>query len=695
MKKSFFILTLIILFSFASFAASPQHKTLFERLGITEDFLNHPKFSPKKPGFALVQEYSALEDDPNVISGDVIYRASPGIEDKSHEHGNIVAGVVSRFLPKGKTILRGIQSMVNIGNYLNDGGIDLYKLVPVMNCSIDEEGDCLDLGDILNLLLKDSILVLAAGNESVFLGGKEDLEKSTLARAIARLNPEAKKRIVFVGATTRCDDREVLDSDYSNIAGNYGPNFVLAPSGFLQYSPKKRKEEIQFGTSFAAPIVTGILTRALLAFPNLPEEKAVELLFQTANKRNLSSTGDNQLDLSLYGHGVVDVPLFLKVVEIYNQYHDQEQELETRLGPLTRDPLNIFKSYGETLREKLDVLDLLHNYKELQKYCQITARQGPMNIENFPKSMFKLDDLCGCSEIFKARGVPSSQFYNFALSTFSSVRFSEEGSSLLTLAIVEEMNHFAQYLLKMNFDIHLRGKSEDGYPGPLPIHAAAFVGDEVIFKELILRGADIKGQVEYSQGVLDSLVLAVQGADKYSNFDERLRILDMLYHQGADFCQKVEDESLLEFTSELLGEDSQVTKRIKYYAENSDKIVRKPLALRSKTEPKPPKKVEPKRPVLKKRVLTKKEAKRERKKLKKRNKLEGRKIKKLKKLERKKIKRKRKLQRRASKRLYKLNRKEYKRAKKLRKRAFKKRKKLKKKKRKGAKNSRKRNKRKT
>ena len=159
---------------------------------------------------------------------------------------------------------------------------------------------------------EDSILVLAAGNDSFFLGGKDDLESSTLAKAIACLNPEAKKKIVFVGATTRRNDREVLDSDYSNIAGNYASNFVLAPSGFLQYSPQKGKEEMQFGTSFAAPIIAGYAAVLSSKFTDASPVDVAQQLLITAREDSFGAG----YDVSIHGQGEADIMRAVAPIEI-------------------------------------------------------------------------------------------------------------------------------------------------------------------------------------------------------------------------------------------------------------------------------------------------------------------------------------------------------------------------------------------
>ena len=610
---SFFV---AVVFSWNVFALPPAQNSLFQRLNLDEAFLNSPVCSVKRLGGALVTEYNAVKNDPNIDEDNVTLVNNQHSEEG--DHGNIVSSVISRFLPKGRTFLWITPDSLDYGSVAQQN----IKNHPIfaINCSIatsiEETSKAQKNAMIKNFYQKISsllrlrkILVVAAGNAGHSLGGKENLNTILLSNIISKLPPDLRKYIIFVGATQQIKGQEIINSRYSNNAGEFNNQFILAPSAFSAYSPQKKRQTTPYGTSFAAPVITGLLTRALLANPHLTSEDAIQLLFQTANKRNLLSTGNADLNQKIYGHGVVDARFYLQAAHTLNQLRQRHRNPQGPLAKLLQTThLNVFRNSrnllqithpnvfrnSRNLKDKLDVVGLLGDYGH-DTHIQRLLEKDSLNLEKYPSSQFTLDDFSSCSKIFKVRNLSDEQFKNFALSKFPLSSLSERGVSLLTQALREERTSLIDHLLQHNFNIHFRGKDAEGNWGVLPIHVAAMMGNQAYVQKLIQRGALINQQFfspmhEVSFNPLLFTIFAAKQFPKEMN--QRLKILDVLYHQGADFHQKIEGQFLVDVTEETFGVHSPLTKRVKHYANNSETIKRKPIStLASKQPPAQPKKV--------------------------------------------------------------------------------------------------------
>ena len=598
---SFFV---AVVFSWNVFALPPAQNSLFQRLNLDDVFLNSSVCSVKRPGGALVTDYDAVKNDPNIDKNNVTFVNDP--HHQEGDHGNIVSSVTSQFLPKGRTFLWVTPDNLDYGSVAQKN----IKNHPIfaINCSIctiineiskSHKNEAIEYfyKNISSLLRLKKILVVAAGNEGHSLGGKEDLDTILLSNIISKLPPELRKYIVYVGATQSIKGQEVIDSRYSNNAGEFNTQFILAPSGFSVYSPQKKRQTKPHGTSCSAPVITGLLTRALLANPHLTSEDAIQLLFQTANKSNLLSTGTAGLNKEIYGHGVVDARRYLQAAHTLNQSRQQHRDPQDSLAQLQTIPPNVFRN-PKNIKDKLDVVDLLEDYGH-DNHIRRILEKDPLNLEKHPPFQFTVDDFRSCSKVFKARKLSDEQFKNFALSKFPLSSLSESGRSLLTQALREKRTSLVDYLLQHNFNIHFRGKDAEGNWGDLPIHAAAVIGSKTYVKKLIQWGALIDQRFFSPIGELsaDPLICTIIGAAAYPKaMNQRLKILDILYHQGADFHQKIEGQSLVDMTEETFGVHSPLTKRVKHYANNSETIKRKPLlAVALKQPPAQPKKIVPKR----------------------------------------------------------------------------------------------------
>ncbi|TRO95612.1 S8 family serine peptidase, partial [Glycocaulis profundi] len=109
------------------------------------------------------------------------------------------------------------------------------------------------------------------------------------------LDPGSLGRVVVVGSIS--DDHEL--SDFSNRAGDLKDFYLLAPGGNIPTTYVDGGYVRVWGTSFAAPFVSGALLLMLQAFPHLAPEDALEILLVTALNYGPWS------DAEIYGRGAI------------------------------------------------------------------------------------------------------------------------------------------------------------------------------------------------------------------------------------------------------------------------------------------------------------------------------------------------------------------------------------------------------
>ncbi len=547
-------IVIFTLFPFKIFANQKIHHDLFERLGISEEFLASPLCLPRRSGTAMVTDFAVHPKDPLVKSGKVKRLNKKGL--RQGDHGNVVAGFLSHLIPAGRTLLQATKSIFKLGKDLTLRAPDMQPIL-VHSYSIDylvsgiySLSDKLDRAykDVSRSLRKypDKIIVLAAGNEQLF----SSKDFCFFTQLINRFTPEEKKRLVVVGSTVSVNGEELIESRYTNLAGEFHSNFIYGPSRLMGFSPEKDKDIIHHGTSYAAPVIAGLLTRALLANPKITSKEAVQLLFRTGNKRKFISTGNDDFDRQLYGHGMVDATTFFKSAHLLNNMREKGIR-----GPIDIESLiegaktNNFKDYNGNLKAKLQLLAFLHTYLHLSDSFTTEVKKIGLEVnldallrEN---EEFEPDDFVGCVILFLLHQRSESEFTDFALSRFSFADCNSSGESLLTQAIKLEKNDLVQRLLDCGFDINLRGRNIDGPLGPLPLHLAAYRGDASLVEKLIAMKADINEtykQFDDDSTPNNSFILTLSGGDYLPRVNERIKILDLLYENRSNYFDNVDDE---------------------------------------------------------------------------------------------------------------------------------------------------------
>ncbi len=232
-------------------------------------------------------------------------------------HGTSVAQIIHYVAPR-----------ITFGSPLQDFGEDIVKyakrieknndnvnLINVsLSLSVHDEQD----GDVFEVLTEPieedvvraidqitragKLVVMSAGNHGLE-GASTSYFKSLLA--LANQNP----RMILVGALEYSDNLERLSS-FSIPANDYTDRYISAPGTHIRVALKKDQYGVQSGTSFAAPIVTGVLGLLIEVFPYWRDtpEKYIDHLLKYTRKVTL----DNYPIEPSYGQGILDPRRALK-----------------------------------------------------------------------------------------------------------------------------------------------------------------------------------------------------------------------------------------------------------------------------------------------------------------------------------------------------------------------------------------------
>ncbi len=154
---------------------------------------------------------------------------------------------------------------------------------------------------MLDVMAAGKIIVLAAGNDSVLYG------TTTYTRSVTSLAEKANGRLLIVGASNWSNEAEHM-ANFSNLSSNISaPYYVTAPGqdleSFVPKSISPNGKALKSGTSMAAPIVAGVLTRLITDFPQLTVDEISKIFRDTARKQY-------KQDGSVYnrfGCGIIDV----------------------------------------------------------------------------------------------------------------------------------------------------------------------------------------------------------------------------------------------------------------------------------------------------------------------------------------------------------------------------------------------------
>lgn len=146
----------------------------------------------------------------------------------------------------------------------------------------------------------DAISNAAVNQDAIFVwsGGNDYGTQSGMLSAMPRVMPELNGH--FVNVVAWDNDTSAL-ADYSNACGVTKDYCITAPGTIKTQRPNSRFNDVNVGTSFAAPVVSAAIAVIREAWPYLNSTQITDILFTTA-----ADLGEPGVD-EIYGHGMLDM----------------------------------------------------------------------------------------------------------------------------------------------------------------------------------------------------------------------------------------------------------------------------------------------------------------------------------------------------------------------------------------------------
>ncbi|MFD0848311.1 S8 family peptidase [Sphingosinicella xenopeptidilytica] len=139
------------------------------------------------------------------------------------------------------------------------------------------------------------IVVISAGNEKE-AGAGGDTNPDPFAQ-IAANSSIARGRIIIAGSVNGSDAL----SNFSNRAGSYAAYYLATLGEGVRSIDETGTGRLFWGTSYAAPGISGAVALLADAFPSLSADEIIDILFRTA--RDAGTAGDD----AVFGQGILDL----------------------------------------------------------------------------------------------------------------------------------------------------------------------------------------------------------------------------------------------------------------------------------------------------------------------------------------------------------------------------------------------------
>jgi hypothetical protein len=322
-----FMVCLFLLF-ICNFSSSEalQNKELLTRVNATlKPQLPNNQISPDRQSIAIIdtgfdkrapllQQALDLKQAFNARDNNKKIEESILRDEHVHEcHGTHIAGIVAQLSPYTKIVpikVGGNRSPFKA--FMNAYAELITKPVSIVNFSWGADLEDHDspisqkeANAIKQLINSGKLLVMSAGNENVVFGTTE-YTKSLIKLA---KDPDIQGRLIFVGSSYQDDDLDERIVKSSNKAGKAANYFITAPGkkilSCVPISVHPSGYEKLSGSSMAAPVITGALSRLLIEYPQLSIDQVKDMLFQSADK-TYRSDSKKLLNEKRYGQGVVN-----------------------------------------------------------------------------------------------------------------------------------------------------------------------------------------------------------------------------------------------------------------------------------------------------------------------------------------------------------------------------------------------------
>ncbi len=344
------LLLLLLIYSLNIALCEGSPSTAHDEYVLTEEMLaKHPIVQAVRP---LVLEHQ------QGISNDDEYKPTD-VEMDSNSHAYSVSSIVEWYIKPYKPIVL-CKNIDSPKTFLNEDVLNSFLdsiPTPFINCSFAKS---VDLDEEEKDSPKVRFISCALGNHKIiiFAAGNHNQEKTSYVPI-----EEQKSNIIYVGALLpESDYSKLRPALFSAIAGKVGDQFIWARGTQLIRQPYSE------GTSLAAPRVTGVLSRLVGSFPNLTPQEAVKIVFLTATRSDFYSTGDQEVDLYLYGaHGALDPKRAFDFASQFIEARRNKIDLTPQQFYVASQPEKLPYQLPKTLRERLNFMAFLeesHSHEE-------------------------------------------------------------------------------------------------------------------------------------------------------------------------------------------------------------------------------------------------------------------------------------------------------------------------------------------
>ena len=493
---------------------------------VDDSFHTNPLYKMVKPVTPLVVEQATPEEIKNYFT----------------QHGVLVCFISQWYITPQKPRLV-FWDFNNLETFPSKSELESFFALenssPFVNCSfaskLDFEDDSISSSVTFITNKRFIECALEKGKNLVYGAGNTNQRSTYHWSSQIGLSDTQKKQILCVGALSPTADNKQKPSLYSAIPGKNDGEFLWAV-GKLLIGQINRE-----GTSYAAPRVTGLLSRLISVYPQLTPEAAIEIVCLTASKSPFISTNHSEVDEYLYGrHGAIDPIAALQFAANFLKSRTEGQSPESFF-----QSQNLKKScfqFASTLRQKLDLMNFLEQHhadedsdpEEAKVHVVLKSLAKEINLDDLyaqPQEFFTPDDLYA----FKSFSTTlEPQFESFFRKTFSaSIRDSLGFTPLHHVADWGRMNLVANYVKEAPQLI----SDQDNMLGLAPIALAVF-SDNInldIISFLLDHGAN-----PYAKDIIHSVkpfeyVISELTGEKMESSKEQIKKAALIFIQHKTF----------------------------------------------------------------------------------------------------------------------------------------------------------------
>lgn len=240
---------------------------------------------------------NSIDDDKNgyiddYYGWDFIYNTSDVTPLGSH--GTQVAGIIGAEKDNGIGIA-GVNSNIKIMPLIvcdDSGCMDYSKAIryavdngaEVINLSLGTDavsGYTTSVNDAIEYAYQHNVLIVTAAGNGDTVGGI-GFDLTQIPQSPVCNNDQKGNRVIGVGAVDENNHRTSW-SNYGSCVDIWAPGVDIVSTAVPAYNTSGDLYDLGDGTSFSAPIITGIVSLLKASYPTITSQEAIDLLMQNSN----------------------------------------------------------------------------------------------------------------------------------------------------------------------------------------------------------------------------------------------------------------------------------------------------------------------------------------------------------------------------------------------------------------------------